>query len=68
MNSNPMDSMLKLVNMERSEKMERGWEDMTYYDPQYCDGHECCRDCGRCYIAELIGEDKVNEELGRNRD
>lgn len=44
----------------------REWEDMSYYDPQYCDESECCHDCGRCYIAEQIGDMKVREEYGED--
>ena len=43
---------------------EDSWEDMSYYDSEYCDGADCCHDCGQCYIAERIGEMRVREELG----
>lgn len=28
------------------------------YDPEYCDGQYCCRDCDKCLIADRIREDK----------
>ena len=24
------------------------------YDPEFCDGHYCCRDCEKCPITDVI--------------
>ena len=32
------------------------------YDPAYCDGNFCCRDCDRCPIADHILEMMEDEE------
>lgn len=33
-----------------------GMNNYELYDPAYCDGHYCCRDCERCHIAQEIME------------
>lgn len=34
-----------------------GMNNYELYDPAYCDGHPCPRDCERCPIAEEILEE-----------
>ena len=36
--------------------------DRCYYDPEYCDGHECVVDCYRCPYAEREDESEENPE------
>ena len=33
-----------------------GMNNYSQYDPDYCDGHFCCRDCECCPIADKILE------------
>ena len=38
-----------------------GANDYSQYDPKYCDGRYCCRDCDHCPIAEQMMEE-VDED------
>lgn len=33
-----------------------GANNYEYYDPAFCDGHHCPRDCERCAVADEILE------------
>ena len=39
-----------------------GADNYEYYDPAFCDGHYCCRDCDKCEIREEILEAMEDEE------
>lgn len=38
-----------------------GMNNYSLYDPQFCDGQFCPRDCDRCNIAEEIMEAKGDD-------
>lgn len=38
-----------------------GMNNYVYYDPDWCDGHYCCRDCEKCNIADEMMEAKADE-------
>lgn len=38
-----------------------GMNNYEYYDPEWCDGHYCCRDCEKCNIADEMMEAKADE-------
>lgn len=38
-----------------------GMNNYEYYDPDWCDGHYCCRDCEKCNIADEMMEAKADE-------
>ena len=39
-----------------------GMNNYSLYDPLYCDGRFCCRDCDRCKVAEQIMEDMGEDD------
>ena len=41
-----------------------GANDYSAYDPEFCDGRCCCRDCGVCPVAEVVLEKEENEKSG----
>ena len=38
-------------------KLYIGMNNYSNYDPKYCDGHYCCRDCDICPIARKMEEE-----------
>ena len=43
-----------------------GANNYTDYDPEYCDGEPCPRDCDRCWIADRILEEKGETDDAEN--
>lgn len=39
-----------------------GMNNYELYDPAWCDGHYCPRDCDHCQIAEKMMEDEDEDE------
>lgn len=39
-----------------------GMNNYELYDPAYCDGHFCPRDCEKCPVGEQIMEETEDEE------
>lgn len=40
-----------------------GANNYSDYDPEYCDGHHCPRDCERCSYNETEREEATDGEL-----
>lgn len=43
-------------------EMYIGMNNYAMYNPEYCDGNFCFRDCDKCHIADKIMEDTAEDE------
>ena len=43
------------------EDMYVGMNNYSEYNPEYCDGHYCPRDCDKCSIADKIREENDDD-------